>query len=445
MVRGKLSTVAAFIVGVFVVMGLQVPLSAGAATAPLSAHSWDSGLFATTTSGGGQVHAWGKRATAGAWGTGSVNYQSGATTVNRGAASGSLSVRLDGTACANGTCGYGSGSGYKALVQLWNDPANFIAFGLINDPGVSRTGTTLMIEGSAGGRPVGGYWPAGALSGSSHVFDITWSSQGVRLVIDGTSTLGPYPVAATYPSISFLSAGRNTGDVVDTTFNAINFSAGAISNSPFGIPTSTPYLTYSATLTQGGTGSGYSAYINAHDAASNAIAIGIQSDTAARETGLTSTPYYIWERVQGGRFTYGYIGPATPGPHVITLKWWKTGTALFYVDGSPIAEIPLTLSPRLFFNAEGNARKNGDSVSSTVSNVQIAVGDNCPSYCGLNGGWNTSSFNFYGLRATRTNSATQNGANFSITGTVSGLPSNGDWDNHLVAGIGMIAQYWNGQ
>ncbi len=190
----------------------------------LSPHSWDPGLYATASASTGTVHAWGTRKSAGAWGTREVNYQAGATTGTRAGSSGSLSVRLDGTHCSGSVCGYGSGTGFKGLVQLWNDPTNFIAFGLIRDPGVSPTGTTLMIEGAAGGKPVGGYWAAGALSGSSHVFDIEWSTAGITLIVDGKTKLGPYPVAATNPSISFLSAGRNTSDQSDTTFNAITFS-----------------------------------------------------------------------------------------------------------------------------------------------------------------------------------------------------------------------------
>jgi Metallo-peptidase family M12 len=202
----------------------------GPGSAAVSTHSWDPGLFASSTMSGAQVHAWGQRSSLGAWGTGTVNYQAGATTVNRGASSGSVSVRIDATYCASAACAYGAGSGYKSLVQLWNDPLNYVAFGLINDPGVSPRGTTLMIEGAANGRPIGGYWPASALSGTSHVFDIAWGPSGMLLTIDGTTTLGPYRVSATNPSISFLSAGRNTGDISDTTFSSIQFASGSITN-----------------------------------------------------------------------------------------------------------------------------------------------------------------------------------------------------------------------
>ena len=129
----------------------------------------------------------------------------------------------------------------------------------------------------------------------------------------------------------------------------------------------------------------------------------------------------------------------------MTLKWWNdVQTAVFYAGATPIANIEVNLVPRLFFNAEGNARINGDSVNDTITNVQVTVGNACPTYCGLNGSWNVSDFNFYGLTAFNTNGQPQNGANFTVSGTVSGLPSGGNWDTHLVAGIAMIAQYWNG-
>ena len=418
--------------------------SVKADTSLLVPHSWDAGMYATSGTYDDTAHSWGRRTTQGAWGTTSVNYQSGSTTNYRASASGSLNVVLNGTYCPNGACTYGGGSGYKGLVQLWNDPSNFIAFGLIHDPGVSPNGMTLMIEGSANGQPVGGYWPAGAITGSSHLFKINWGPSGISLNVDNNVNLGPYPVSATNPSVSFLSAGRNTGDISDTTFSGINFSAGSVVADPIVIPSGAPYLTYSADVTEGGTGTGHSAYINAHDANNNAISVGIQSDSGSPES--QGSPYYVWERVQNGTFTYQYLGPATSGSHPITLKWWKNEqTAVFYNGNTAIANVSVNLVPRLFFSVEGNARLNGDTVNDTVTNTLVSVGDTCPTYCGLNGTWNTTDFNFHGLTASRTNSQTQNGANFTVTGTVSGLQPGHDWDSDLVGGIGMIAQYWNGQ
>lgn len=437
----KLKFIISALVSITTIICLQS--AAKAEVTAISPYSWDPGLYATAGRYNADAHAWGRRASSGAWGTGPVNYQSGGTTSYRAGSSGTMNVTLNGTYCPGGACSYGSGTGYKGLVQLWNDPGNFIAFGIIHDPGVSPSGTTLMIEGSAGGRPVGGYWGAGGITGASHRFTVNWSSAGISVTIDNKVTLGPYAVAANNPSISLLAAARMPGDICDTTFSGISFSSGSVVAAPVTIPAGNPYLTYTATLNEGGTGTGHSAYINAHDAANNALSVGIQTDSGAPES--NGQPHYIWERVQNGKFTYNYLGPASAGDHQVTLKWWwGDNTAVFYADSTPIANIDVNLIPRLFFNAEGNARLNGDTVNSQVKNVQITVGDNCPTYCGLNGTWNTG-FSFKGLSASNTNGNPQNGANFNITGTVSGLAAGKDWDTDLVAGIGMIAQYWNGQ
>jgi hypothetical protein len=199
-------------------------VNTSAGTKPLSGYSWDQGLFAQIAPDNSAVHAWGQRQTPGFWGTGPVNYQSGGTRNDRAPSSGSLTYTMSGTYCPNNQCTYGTGSGYKGLVQLWNDPNNYIAFGLIHDPGVSPTGTTIMVEGAGNGSPVGGYWPSGAISGDAHSVTVSWSYIGVTFTLDNAVTLGPYAVAATQPSISFLAAGRGTGDICDTTFTGISFS-----------------------------------------------------------------------------------------------------------------------------------------------------------------------------------------------------------------------------
>jgi hypothetical protein len=439
----KIKITLSIALGIGILLPTVFSVMASADTTLLVPHSWDAGMYATRSTYDDSAHSWGQRTTSGAWGTGSVNYQSGSTTNYRAGSSGALNVTLNGTYCPN-SCSYGGGSGYKGLVQFWNDPSNFIAFGLIHDPGVSPNGMTLMIEGAAGGRPVGGYWSGGAITGTSHNFTFQWSPAGISVNIDNNVNLGPYQVSATNPSISFLSAGRNTGDISDTTFTGINFSNGSVVADPVVIPAGNPYFTYSATMTQAGSGTGHSAYINSHDASNDAISVGIQSDTGSPQS--NGSPYYVWERVQNGTFTYQYLSPAAAGAQQVTLKWWKNEqTAVFYVGNTPMANISVNLLPRLFFSIEGNARLNGDTVNDTFTNAQVAVGDTCPTYCGLNGSWNTASFNSYGLTATNTNGQPQNGANFTVSGTVSGLPPGHDWDSNLVAGIGMIAQYWNGQ
>lgn len=245
----------AFSISLLTIVTLSSPLVSAEQTA-LSPYSWDPGLYATAGRYNDTAHAWGKRATPGAWGTGSVNYQSGSTTSYRANSSGTLETVMRGTYCPGGACAYGSGSGYKGLVQFWNDPGNFIAFGLIKDPGVSPNGTTLMIEGAANGKPVGGYWGANGISGASHTWSFSWQSDRITVTIDNKVTLGPYLISMNNPSISFLAAGRNTGDIADTTFDGITFSPGSVVSQGVYVPSGSAYATYSATLNEGGSGTG---------------------------------------------------------------------------------------------------------------------------------------------------------------------------------------------
>ncbi|WXF92127.1 hypothetical protein WDV91_05435 [Curtobacterium flaccumfaciens pv. flaccumfaciens] len=75
------------------------------------------------------------------------------------------------------------------------------------------------------------------------------------------------------------------------------------------VPKGSPYLLYTASISANGTGTGYSSYINVHDAHNNAYSFGIQSDKGSPQS--KGKPRYIWERVQNGKFTYGYLGLAT--------------------------------------------------------------------------------------------------------------------------------------
>jgi len=199
-----------------------------------------------------------------------------------------------------------------------------------------------------------------------------------------------------------------------------------------------PYLTYTAFLVEKGTGTGYSSYINVHDAHNNALSVGIQSDTGSTES--KGQPRFIWERVQNGKFTYGYMSAASHAKQAVGIRWYKNDVAAIMLKGKTVGTIDMKLQGRLFFNAEANARLNGDTVNSQVNTIAIAVGDTAKN-TGLAGKWNTS-FSFHGLKARQTNAPAVQGAAFVISGKVSGLPRGGNWDTTEVAGIAMIAQRW---
>ncbi|MFJ7287764.1 hypothetical protein ACQXVK_00765 [Curtobacterium sp. AB451] len=204
------------------------------------------------------------------------------------------------------------------------------------------------------------------------------------------------------------------------------------------VPHGSPYVQYTAHLVENGSGTGYSSYINVHDAHNNAFAVGIQSDTAS--TVSKGQPRFIWERVQNGKFTYGYMGGASHSKTSVGLRWYKNDVASVILNNRTVGTIALNLDGRLFFNAEANARVNGDVVHSQVNDISIKVGDSS-GRTGLAGKWDTS-FTFHGLKAKQTNSPKVQGASFSIDGRVSGLPRGGNWDTTEVAGIAMIAQNW---
>lgn len=205
------------------------------------------------------------------------------------------------------------------------------------------------------------------------------------------------------------------------------------------VPKGDPYMLYTANISANGTGTGYSSYINVHDAHNNAYSFGIQSDTGSPQS--KGKPRYIWERVQNGKFSYGYLDLAPKNKLVpIGMRWYKNDVATMIVNHKTIGTLKLNLDGRLFFNAEANARLNGDVVHSTVQNTRITVGDR-KGQTGLNGTWNTG-FSFHGLKATQTNAPRIQGASFKIDGRVSGLPRGGNWDTEQVSGIAMIAQKW---
>jgi hypothetical protein len=272
--------------------------------------------------------------------------------------------------------------------------------------------------------PSAGSWGAGTVESNGTAF----SGPGVVNEPNGAPTVFYQNAAGTPQNYSYVNGNWQVGP-----------PPAAIT-----VPSGTPYFTYSVTINEGGSGSGYSAYINGHDNNNDAVAVGIQSDVT--DPYSNGQPYYIWELVQNGSFSYAYLGPAPAGNDPVTLSWWQgSNTAVFYEGTTPVADIPVSLTPRLFFSVEGDARQNGDSVNDVFTNTQITVGNDCPTYCGLFGTWNTSQFNYYGLQATRANSAAQNGADFTVTGTASGVPAGGNWGSYLIAGIAMIPQYWNGQ
>lgn len=433
------------------------------ATEALSSHSWDNsgGLASSVAFGLDEVHVSGARASSGTWGLGPVNYQAGATTERLLSGSGTLAFDL----LAEGSGGsYGSGSGYKAYVQLWNDTNDVIAIGLIHDPGVAPNGYTVMVEGAANGTPIGGYWGSNQprITGSAHHFDINWTQSSISIVIDGLQQYGMTfgnGINLSAPSISFLGGARNQGDGVTACFDNVNFTGVGLPSVP--VDTSgTPRAYIQGTVDLSGSGVGYASYFNLHDSNGNAVAFGYQADSNDRSSG--GLPMLHYNLVQNGSFTHHryYDLQATQG----AAATWKLAYyenqggknwAVFFINNTPMAYTEANLSGRIFFQTEVNAARNGDTVRSNFQNVTVGGQWSSGRTVTPNGSWNTSSFDFWGLDATQTGGSSQN-ANFTLGGTLSGLPAGADWDNiesinggqyagRPAGAIGMIAEWWYGQ
>jgi len=116
---------------------LQFPLEAREATTTYSAFTFDdpAGITSTVNTTSDRITISGVRASSGAWGSSALNYLAGATAAYT-LPNGKLSVDVVGQE-SDGS--YGSGTGYKVFVQLWNDPENYIALGLIDQDRVRYT------------------------------------------------------------------------------------------------------------------------------------------------------------------------------------------------------------------------------------------------------------------------------------------------------------------
>ncbi|MQA30639.1 MAG: hypothetical protein GEU82_12520 [Luteitalea sp.] len=440
------------------------------------------GLTATATLSMERVRISGRRRSQTPWGLGAVNYVAGATVYAYGRSPGTLDVDLI-PAGPNNT--YGSGSGFKSYVQFWNDPANYVAIGLIYDPAASPMcaaggrGVTLMIEGSSSlvsPGPIGGYWNNVCLSGAGHHFKFQWTANTISVTLDDPdNSPNPqplvYPITMNAPSITFMGGARLPGDSVTVLFQNIVFSASAVPDPPFPVtvPSGPPYVRFRAPIQVTGTGSGYNAYAHISDvstttttASGNAMSVGIQADTG--DPNSLGAPFFTLQRVIDGAFDFRMVKPADNNPHVIELAWWASpvSVAVFYADGVPIASFGMPLTPRLIFAVDAGARLNGDSVSADFTSAGSQIGVTAkfptsanpacvPGNCGLNGSWNTTpsqvcpTGSCFGLTAIQLNPPAQQAGMFTIGGTVSGIPPGGDWHSHPVYAPAVIAQLWFGQ
>ncbi|PYR51668.1 MAG: hypothetical protein DMF89_05180 [Acidobacteria bacterium] len=437
------------------------------------------GLTASVTLSEERVQLSGTRRSITPWGFGGVDYVAGATVYTYSRSPGTLDVDLIATG-PNGT--YGSGSGFKAYVQFWNDSRDFAAVGLIYDPAASPlcapgAGVTLMVEGNSSlvsPGPIGGYWNNVCIWGAGHHFKFQWTANTLSITLDNpANSPNPqplvYPIVMNAPSISFMGGARLGGDSISALFQNIVFSASAVPNPPFPItiPQGQPYVRFRAPVQVSGNGTGYNAYMHMSDApgqppyatvpTNNAMSVGIQAD----QGGVNSlgVPTFTIQRVINGQFDYRFVKAADNNVHVIELDWWASpvNVAVFYADGVPISSFGIPLNPRLIFAVDGGVRLNNEGVQAYFqsgpgqSGVTVDFpGCSVAGTCGLNGFWNTSTavcpppYNCFGLTAKQTGGGTLQNAMFTVTGTATGV-GGGNWDTLPIYAAAVIAQQWFGQ
>lgn len=426
------------------------------ANEPYFLNTWDPGLNGQPIGIGlDEIRISGTRLNPGDWGAQDVNYMAGASLARLLPSTGSLGFDL----LAEGPTGsYGSGSGYKSFVQFWNDPQNYIAVGLISDPGLTQAGKyTVMVEGASNGLPIGGYWGVDKPSpaGGAHHFNLSWQNNELSVVMDDlTQHAMTYGLALTNPSVSFLGAARLPGDGVNARFDNITFDH--IGLEAFSVPaTLTPRAFIEADVTYSGSGIGHAAYLNLHDAFGNAIAFGFQADVNSRDSDGLPTLHY--NQTSNGQFASHryYDLSLDKGTHHWRLDYYENAIGdrdfgVFTLDNTPVGYTEVTLTDRIFFQPEVNAAANGDSVATTFQNVHIGGTWASGQAVAPNGQWNSEDFEFWGLNAQQGNTQVQ-GADFTLGGTVSALPDGYDWDTietifpgQPVAAIAMITEWWFG-
>jgi hypothetical protein len=163
-----------------------------------------------------------------AWGQNGDNYQVGAVASERFPNQGWIDISINTQSYSS----FGDGSGYKMYVQFWNDSENYVAFGIIKDPGAAPWGgVTVMVEGNAYGQPIGGYWPQGHgefdSSGDDtyYHFSVHWYPDRIEFVIDHlTDQRMIYNINMSNPSFACLGAARLPGDSLHGIFQLHNFS-----------------------------------------------------------------------------------------------------------------------------------------------------------------------------------------------------------------------------
>lgn len=208
-----------------------------------------------------------------------------------------------------------------------------------------------------------------------------------------------------------------------------------------------------------------------HEVVGHAVMIGAQSDWndpwSSGVPKVHSNVNYLNDDLgHGTGFQYEY------GDYVFDQNTWyqvelryldDQKKAQFLVDDQVVYEVPAILEGRIYFGVLICGADNGDTVNADFENVTVGgyipdpAGNGFANEVKLSGPWNTTDYNFWGLRIQQTNTSIDDvrhwiyGANFHAEGVMTGMPPGLDWDTvEAATGMGpqataMNAEYWFGR
>ena len=228
------------------------------------------------------------------------------------------------------------------------------------------------------------------------------------------------------------------------------------------IETDGSYAAIESNMKLTGSGSGYHAKIDIHDRHGVAVSFGVQYDAGKTKFIIENIMSHATVAGHQGKNYHFFDGANLGQTYKVGMSWFKDNSLRFYVDGKEIYRTSTTLTPPLFFQVEGSAKHNGDSVNAEFSGVRVKCGTE--PYTGIWAEWNDRDFDFFGLNGQVTKGGTvvengpwttngwaTSGISAKVTGTAN-ISAGADWDTcfsyreprtgqtgHPLSGVVMIA------
>jgi len=379
----------------------------------------------------------------------------------------------------------GSGTGYTTGIGLMQDLNNYICFGVCYDPGAFGPGNVYRVDKMTAG--VGNTYSLGTAGTGIHSLGVVYGCGNVKLFSDG-ALLATYTMFLNNASIHLGGNVRANGDTGtfqwenvtierdrsiydnfdDNSFDASRWTkdeGSGISSTETGGELRVTGTSNSGTLwnahswvystaetgvmfadlkTYGGTGTGYSAFLEMRQDANNFIAI-----SSMHDTGLYGGQNMIVQAKNvAGTVTQSVLGNAGTGVHRYGII--NTGQAAkVYIDGIVLSVVTITLK-NTTIEFSMNVRASGDSINVAWDN--ICTGWNFTTGSGLAAGNYTSSVHDTGVAVpelSRVNwtETVPAGANLSVSirsGDLPDMTGTDGWhlmQNNQTTGFTMTKRY----